>query len=173
MAYWVGGLRVFLGLLLVVSGAAKMPDVNGLHAVLFDLGLRGRVARVVACTLPYTEIATGLGVLVVNRVAEPMWMAAVLFAVFTSYQVRRARDPLAGSCYCFGALLDLPPGWLALSADLVPLVVCIVLLFQPHLRLVSGSLPLQGVGLGVAFLGVYMTLMSTLDGWTHRARSLR
>lgn len=98
-------LGAAVGLLLMVSGAAKLLNVSRFRDVLLDTyRVRPVLAGVAALTVPVLEMAIGGSLLV--PVSSPVALAAAagLLAGITGMVVRTWAEGGTGDCGCLGAL---------------------------------------------------------------------
>ena len=96
--------HVFLALVLLASGGAKLFDRRGTADGMRSLGIPGRAAAVSAVVLPVVELCVGVGLIIPATSLVSAWCALGLFGVFTSaavFAVARGKDV---SCHCFGRM---------------------------------------------------------------------
>jgi hypothetical protein len=93
--------RVVVGLVFVVSGAAKLVNVWRSRQTYAELGVYAVIAVLTAASLPLLEIAIAALVLFVHS-TWPVIVAAVAFAIFTGVLVRRLLVGDLRPCNCFG-----------------------------------------------------------------------
>ncbi len=116
---------VFMGVVFLFSGGAKLADRTGWMRQSADLDVDNRVARVV----PWYELV--LGAALVSGVARP-WpavLAVVTLVVFTWFIARRMLDGSRPPCACFGTRSTRPLGRRHLARNGALLVVAALGIF--------------------------------------------
>jgi hypothetical protein len=110
------------GAVFVFSGGAKLADPSAWRRQSADLGVDGRIARL----LPWYELM--LGALLLAGVARP-WpalLAVVTLVVFTLFIVRRILDGTRPPCACFGRASARPLGRRHVSRNCVLIAVAVI-----------------------------------------------
>jgi uncharacterized membrane protein YphA (DoxX/SURF4 family) len=97
--------RFALGTMFSLSALAKVPDLEGFHALVRDYRLvPRRVSRTVALSIPSIEALLGICLLLGIAVQVAAAMAALLLVAFTvALAVNLARGRRVG-CGCFGTI---------------------------------------------------------------------
>lgn len=109
--------RLFLSLVVLVSGIGKLLEPAGGRQAMVDFGVPARWAGRAAYLLPLVEMALGLGILIdpLSRLAG--LGLAVLFAGFSVGILNLLRQDKAPLCNCFGAVHSEPvSGWTLLRS---------------------------------------------------------
>lgn len=106
-------LKVLFALLFLWAGLSKLPDPHSFQAALagYRLGLPPGVLKLVAITLPWVEILTGLAILTgVWRTATAS-LLVLFFALFVLLTGIAAIRGLDIACGCFNlSLIGITPG---------------------------------------------------------------
>jgi len=112
--------RIFVGLVLIVAGTAKLRSRRW-PLLALEMG----TPRIIIMVLPAFE--TLLGLALVLQVARPIApvIAAVLFAVFTVVVVSQYRSGSEAPCNCFGGNEEAPIGWTTILRNCLLLVVAL------------------------------------------------
>lgn len=122
--------RIALGVVFIISGAGKLPELAAFVDQVEEANVLPHVlARAYGTALPYVEIAIGalliMGLL--SRFAAGIGgLAALSFIIGNSFRLHRG---LYGECGCFGNIASLQfSTWEALIIDCVLLVMAIQIL---------------------------------------------
>lgn len=105
-----GLARQLLGLILLATGIGKALDIPGFVQVLSNYQLLPYWGNVVmAYTLPFIELATGLGLLTAKGLVPAAYSAVVLHVLFLSTaSITLWRGIHLDNCGCFGIFLARP-----------------------------------------------------------------
>ena len=130
---WLKSLpRVFVGLILLATGTGKLLDMAGFVSVLDAYQLMPHwLSILLAYSLPFIELFTGLSLLISKKPIIGAWVAVVLHTLmlivvtFTFY-----RGISIENCGCFGVFLARPLTLQTLFEDLLMLVMSILALVQ-------------------------------------------
>jgi uncharacterized membrane protein YphA (DoxX/SURF4 family) len=144
-ARWLStAMRLVLGVVLLVAGAAKVIDPQASVAAVraYEL-LPGGLVTVVGWGLPFLELVLG-GLLLAGIAVRPAALAtAVLLAVFVAAVASAAARGLSIDCGCFGGGGPVPPGQTAygreIARDLALLAAAVWLVVRPQSRLSLGG----------------------------------
>jgi uncharacterized membrane protein YphA (DoxX/SURF4 family) len=121
MAYLIFGLRLVLGLVLLVAGVLKAHDGPTLTAISIA-GFRilpGAVVAPLAVGLPYLEILLGAYLISGLFTRAAAWFAAAQFAVFAAAVTSLLLRHINTDCGCFGSGVATPPSWTHVALDLL------------------------------------------------------
>ena len=138
------GMRLVLGLVLLVAGAAKVIDPQASVAAVraYEL-LPGGLVTVVGWGLPFLELVLGVLLLAGIAVRPAALATAVLLAVFVAAVASAAARGLSIDCGCFGGGGPVPPGRTAygreIARDLALLAAAVWLVVRPQSRLSLGG----------------------------------
>jgi uncharacterized membrane protein YphA (DoxX/SURF4 family) len=102
--------RLFVGAVLVATGSGKALDMAGFARVLgaYDLLPHG-LNLLLAYTLPFVELATGVCLLAGRRVVAAAWVAVGLHVMLlVSVFVTLWRGLTVANCGCFGVFWPRP-----------------------------------------------------------------
>lgn len=128
--WWILGLRLGLGLLLLATGLGKLLDVPGFIEVIgtYELGL-GSVARTVAAwSIVAIELWLGLWLVAWRRPTAAAACAVVLNLGYTVVLADALRRGLQlSNCGCFGVFFPSPLTWLSPLESAATAAPCAVL----------------------------------------------
>ena len=133
-------MRLVLGVVLLVAGAAKVIDPQASVAAVraYEL-LPGGLVTVVGWGLPFLELVLGVLLLVGIAVRPAALATAVLLAVFVAAVVSAAARGLSIDCGCFGGGGTVAPGQTEYTGEIVRdtllLLLAVWLVWQPRSRL--------------------------------------
>jgi hypothetical protein len=122
--------RLLLAVVFIISGLAKLADLEGSRQAMVDFGLPAPFARFGGRMLPLLELVLALALL---PTVSAWWGALgilVLLAVFVtgiSFNLARGRKP---DCHCFGQLSSKPIGWTTLVRNGLLMAVAGFILWQ-------------------------------------------
>ncbi len=111
--------RVFLGGVFVFAGFAKLRDPNGTRRAAVDFGVPELLARPIARTLPFAEIALAIALL---PLASATWAAMAIAALLAAFTIAISISILSGKqtvCHCFGETGSTPVGWSSVVRNVV------------------------------------------------------
>ena len=137
-------MRLVLGLVLLVAGAAKVIDPQASVAAVraYEL-LPGGLVTVVGWGLPFLELVLGVLLLAGIAVRPAALATAVLLAVFVAAVASAAARGLSIDCGCFGGGGPVAPGQTAygreIARDLALLAAAVWLVVRPQSRLSLGG----------------------------------
>ena len=126
-------IRILLGLLFVVSGILKIPDLKGFFVIVVKFGiLKGKLARLFAYSLPFAEVIIGLSVFLGFRL---IWSSALLLLILLAstsgviYAFYSKKD--IDSCGCYGKTFKVPiDARKIIETSILILLAVYLLLFQ-------------------------------------------
>lgn len=129
--------RVFVGLVLIATGASKVLDLDGFVAVVSSYRLvSGATAEVIGYLLPVLEITLGSWLLAGFRLHFSAWLAVAMHAFYfgiAGISLWRGID--IPNCGCFGVFFARPLGINTLSEDAVMIALSGLIVIQ------AGKLP--------------------------------
>ena len=134
---WVGlALRLAAGLIWVVSGAAKLPDIRTFQVLVDKYGiLPGWATGPFAYVLPFAEIGIGLYLAAGLFVRLAAGAGTFLFAVFLAAQVWAWARGLSIDCGCFGTAVQTAVSPLTMLRDFCLGIPTFLMLAFPARRL--------------------------------------
>jgi uncharacterized membrane protein YphA (DoxX/SURF4 family) len=142
---WVStAMRLVLGVVLLVAGAAKVIDPQASVAAVraYEL-LPGGLVTAVGWGLPFLELVLGVLLLAGIGVRPAALATAVLLTVFIAAVASAAARGLSIDCGCFGGGGPVPPGQTAYAReilrDLALLAAAVWLVVRPQSRLSLGG----------------------------------
>ena len=128
-------LRLLLGAVLFYTGFSKIKNAWEFAEILANFDLLPPAAnQILAVTLPWSEIATGLLLVFGVWTRAAALLAAAMFAAFTLAIISALVRGLDIDCGCFGTDAAAHVGLRALAIDLAGLVaaIAILLLHKPQ-----------------------------------------
>jgi hypothetical protein len=103
-------VKVIIGLLFLISGFLKLPDLKGFFVIFVQYGiLKGTLARIAAYSFPFVEIIVGIALLTSNYefffsgIAFLMLLVSTLGIIFVLYSKKKIDN-----CGCFGTSIKSP-----------------------------------------------------------------
>jgi uncharacterized membrane protein YphA (DoxX/SURF4 family) len=123
-------VRIVLGLVLTFSGFTKVIKLKNFFITVVKYNLiKGRLAKLVAYTLPFLELFTGIVLLTGFYLKIVTIIALIIFALSTfavSYALFRKNK--MDDCGCYGGTVKVPVGWKKLVENIILILVTIYLL---------------------------------------------
>jgi len=124
-------LRLFLGIVLLISGLAKIFDSTGTIGLMRELNvIPAEVLLVFLTALPIIEIVIGLCLIVDLFDKVITKIALVLFAGFFLISLYGAVIGLTTECGCFGTLLESKMGWRMVFRNMFFLMLVLYVLWS-------------------------------------------
>jgi uncharacterized membrane protein YphA (DoxX/SURF4 family) len=130
LLYFIPGLRILLGILFIMTGALKLPNLKEFSVIVasYDL-LPRRLVKSAAYTLPFIEFFVGWWILsgkylMYGAIAGLMLM--MLANVFVLSGLIRKKK--IENCGCYGANIKIPLNWKKLAENIAWTVLLIVLI---------------------------------------------
>lgn len=130
-------LRLFLSVVTLVSGVAKLKDPKGTRQAVRDFGLPSQWAAAAAKVLPLSEITLAGFILVDTTSRLAALCLCGLFASFCLGLARLLREKKSPPCNCFGALHSAPVTRTTLLRTFALLVLAATCLTLPTFSLTS------------------------------------
>ncbi|MFD0796829.1 BT_3928 family protein [Maribacter chungangensis] len=135
MKYIIGLVRIFVGVLFIISGFIKLNDPVGFSFKLeeyfspsvLDLGFFMPYALAISILVVILEVILGVMLLIGFRVKFTLWSLLGMIIFFTFLTFYSAYFNKVTDCGCFGDAIKLTP-WESFTKDVV-LLVLILLLF--------------------------------------------
>ncbi|MBI4146407.1 DoxX family membrane protein [Candidatus Woesearchaeota archaeon] len=121
LLYLIPGLRIVLGLLLVITGALKIPNLKGFSVIVASYGLLPRkLVKPLAYVQPFAEFVVGVWVLsgqylFFASIAGLLLMLAADIFVLSALLKRKKLD----NCGCYGIAFKIPLSWKKFIENLV------------------------------------------------------
>ncbi len=122
--------RLFLALVFVVAGVAKLADRVGSRQALIDFGMPASLAPTLGILLPLAELGVAAALIPTATAWWGALGALVLLLLFVAgivVNLARGRKP---DCHCFGQVHSAPAGWSTLGRNGVLAAVAGVLVWQ-------------------------------------------
>lgn len=136
MRYSIGLVRVFVGLLFIVSGFIKLNDPVGFSFKLeeyfspsvLDLSIFIPYALAISILVVILEVILGVMLLIGYKVKFTLWSLLGMIVFFTFLTFYSAYFNKVTDCGCFGDAIKLTP-WESFAKDIVLLVLILILFF--------------------------------------------
>jgi len=137
MKYLVGIIRIFVGILFIISGFIKLNDPVGFSFKLeeyfspsvLDLGIFLPYALAIAIIVVTLEVLLGAFLIIGYKVKLTLWSLLGMILFFTFLTFYSAYFNKVTDCGCFGDALKLTP-WQSFTKDVVLLVLILFLFFN-------------------------------------------
>ncbi|MGB3142575.1 MAG: BT_3928 family protein [Maribacter sp.] len=148
MKYLVGVVRIFVGILFIISGFIKLNDPVGFSFKLeeyfsqgvLDLPFFTPYALAISILVVIVEVMVGVALIIGYRRNVTIWLLLAMIVFFTFLTFYSAYFNKVTDCGCFGDAIKLTP-WESFTKDVVLLVLIIILyigrkyitpFFKPH-----------------------------------------
>ncbi len=136
MRYIIGLVRVFVGVLFIVSGFIKLNDPVGFSFKLeeyfspsvLDLAIFIPYALAISILVVILEVLFGVMLLIGYKVKFTLWSLLGMIVFFTFLTFYSAYFNKVTDCGCFGDAIKLTP-WESFTKDIVLLVLIVILFF--------------------------------------------
>lgn len=136
MSYFVGAIRLFVGVLFIFSGLVKLNDPMGFAFKLEDyfapdvlnLSFLTPFALPLAIFIVIVEIVLGIMLLVGYKINLTLYSLLAMIVFFTFLTFYSAYFNKVTDCGCFGDAIPLTP-WQSFAKDIILLIAIVVLIF--------------------------------------------
>jgi len=136
MRYSIGLVRVFVGVLFIVSGFIKLNDPVGFSFKLeeyfspsvLDLSIFIPYALAISILVVILEVILGVMLLIGFKVKFTLWSLLGMIVFFTFLTFYSAYFNKVTDCGCFGDAIKLTP-WESFTKDIILLVLILILFF--------------------------------------------
>lgn len=136
MRYIIGLIRIFVGVLFIISGYIKLNDPVGFSFKLeeyfspsvLDLGIFVPYALAISIFVVIIEVLLGVMLLVGFKVKFTLWSLLGMIVFFTFLTFYSAYFNKVTDCGCFGDAIKLTP-WESFTKDIILLVLILILFF--------------------------------------------
>ena len=117
--------RYVLGIILIFSGLIKLPDLKGFFVIVVQYNLvKGKLARVLAYSLPFVEIITGI--LLISNILLPISSLISLILIMTaSLGVIYAyfKNNRLDNCGCYGTKIKIKINKRKITENLILILI--------------------------------------------------
>lgn len=131
LLYFIPALRILLGILFIITGALKLPNLKGFSIIVAAYGLLPRkLVKPAAYTLPFIEFFVGWWILSGKSLFYSAIAGLVLMAVssvFVAYGLMQKKK--MENCGCYGANIKTPLSWKKFAENMIWTMLFIVLVF--------------------------------------------
>ena len=127
--YFIPALRIILGLLYIITGAIKFPNLKGFSIIVASYGIVPRkLVKPAAYAQPIIEFAVGLWILS-GKYLFYAAIAGLLLMIVANVFVLSAliKKKKMENCGCYGAGIKIPLSWKKFIENLVWTALFIVL----------------------------------------------
>lgn len=136
MKYIIGVVRIFVGILFIISGFIKLNDPVGFSFKLeeyfsqgvLDLPVLMPYALAISIVVVVLEVLLGVMLILAYKVRFTIWSLLVMIVFFTFLTFYSAYFNKVTDCGCFGDAIKLTP-WESFTKDVVLLVLILLLVF--------------------------------------------
>jgi len=131
LIYLIPALRVILGILFIVSGALKFPNLKGFAVIVASYKLLPRfLVKPVAYTQPFIEFAIGWWILSGKYLLWAAWAGLALIVVADIFVLKAfLQKKKMKNCGCYGTSLKVPLDWKKIVENGIWTLLFIVLVF--------------------------------------------
>jgi uncharacterized membrane protein YphA (DoxX/SURF4 family) len=130
LLYFIPGLRILLGILFIVAGSLKLPNLKGFSVIVASYGLLPRqLVKPAAYILPFLEffagwwILSGKYLLYSASAGLLLMIAANVFVVFGLIRKKKMEN-----CGCYGAAVKVPLSWKKLAENIFWTLLLVILI---------------------------------------------
>jgi len=130
LLYFIPGLRVILGVLFIVTGALKLPNLKGFSIIVASYGLLPRqLVKPAAYIQPFIEfiigwwILSGKYLLYASIAGLLLMLSANVFVIKGLMQKKKMEN-----CGCYGTAIAVPLTWKKLAENIVWTILSILLI---------------------------------------------
>ena len=141
LLYLIPGLRILLGILFIMTGALKLPNLKGFSVIVASYGLLPRrLVKPAAYALPIAEFFVGCWILSGKYLLYSasagflLILAANVFVLSGLIQKKKIEN-----CGCYGADIKIPLNWKKFAENIVWTALFIVLILAARQAMLSYS----------------------------------
>ena len=166
----IGVIRIFVGILFIISGFIKLNDPVGFSFKLqeyfspdvLNIEFMSPFALGLAIILVIVELVLGVALIIGHYKKATMWLLLLMILFFTFLTFYSAYFNKVTDCGCFGDALPLTP-WQSFSKDVVLLILILILFFnlkyiQPFFTNFGRSIVIFATFIGCLSFGYYVLM---------------
>ncbi|MEZ7496280.1 DoxX family protein [Leeuwenhoekiella aequorea] len=166
----IGVIRIFVGILFIISGFIKLNDPVGFSFKLqeyfspdvLNIEFMSPFALGLAIILVIVELVLGVALIIGYYKKATMWLLLLMILFFTFLTFYSAYFNKVTDCGCFGDALPLTP-WQSFSKDVVLLILILILFFnlkyiQPFFTNFGRSIVIFATFIGCLSFGYYVLM---------------
>lgn len=166
----IGVIRIFVGILFIISGFIKLNDPVGFSFKLqeyfspdvLNIEFMSPFALGLAIILVIVELVLGVALIIGYYKKATMWLLLLMILFFTFLTFYSAYFNKVTDCGCFGDALPLTP-WQSFSKDVVLLILILILFFnlkyiQPFFSNFGRSIVIFATFIGCLSFGYYVLM---------------
>ena len=138
--YFVPALRLVIGLLFIITGALKFPDLKSFSTIVASYNILPRkLVKPAAYTQPFMEFLVGWWVLSGKKLIYSSFAAFVLMVIADSFVLKALLDrKKMQNCGCYGVAFEVPLTWKKFWENMAWTVITVFLIWgaivmQPYL----------------------------------------
>ncbi len=129
LLYFIPGLRILLGVLFIITGALKLPNLKGFSIIVASYGLLPRqLVKPAAYLQPFIEfivgwwILSGKYLLYASIAGLILMLSANVFVIKGLLQKKKMEN-----CGCYGTAIKVPLTWKKLAENILWTILSILL----------------------------------------------
>lgn len=129
LIYFIPALRIILGILFIISGALKFPNLKGFSVIVASYNLLPRpLVKPVAYTQPFIEFIIGWWILSGRYLQYAAWAGLALILLANIFVIKGylTKKKMA-NCGCYGTAIKIPLDWKKLVENGIWTVLFVVL----------------------------------------------
>mgnify|MGYP003629681030 CR=1 FL=1 len=166
----IGVIRIFVGILFIISGFIKLNDPVGFSFKLqeyfspdvLNIEFMSPFALGLAIILVIVELVLGVALIIGYYKKATMWLLLLMILFFTFLTFYSAYFNKVTDCGCFGDALPLTP-WQSFSKDVVLLILILIIFFnlkyiQPFFTNFGRSIVIFATFIGCLSFGYYVLM---------------
>ena|ERR1035437_3553265 len=144
---WILCARLFIGLMFIASGIAKLQQPYDFLQTLYRFHIVGeKVGLLLATVIPWLELCVGACCLCGIMLQGAFALSVLLFSMFTLVQALALANGLSIPCGCFGNVAATTPIDIkSVGRAVLLLLIAIIALFASTRRSEKAALGLEGV----------------------------
>ncbi len=130
LLYFIPALRILLGILLIITGALKFPNLRGFSIIVASYGLLPRqLVKPAAYVQPFVEFAVGWWILSGKHLFYAAGAGLLLMVAANVFVIKGLiNKKKMENCGCYGANIAVPLTWKKLAENIILTVLFIALM---------------------------------------------
>ena len=130
LLYFIPALRVVLGILFIITGAIKFPNLKGFSVIVASYGLLPRqLVKPAAYAQPFVEFIVGWWILSGKELFYASIAGLLLMIVADIFIIKGLmQKKKMENCGCYGVAIKVPLTWKKLAENIVWTILFIVLM---------------------------------------------
>ena len=137
-------ISIILGLLFLISGILKIPNLKGFYIIVVSYGLiKGRLAKLFAYTLPFLEVIIGAlfifsSLVLKDNIKEfgyliyfaPIIAALMLLSNTLAIIIALYKNKKMANCGCYGTAIKVPLSWKKVLENIIWIILVLYVIFS-------------------------------------------